>query len=177
MATLSIFTSACIDSVTNIQMVAKDCSYNHAMSYLSDTLGYEPVKCSVDYTPGITKGYTKAIMKKDDAVLVFYYDEDRGFLLFNKKEAAKLPKGYDLIDITDKGYILENKEEGQIKVYTYGVRSYDGIIGDTVNEEWFNYKTGLHQSWSSCGYHAGYYDPYKDESYARKIARQSIERR
>lgn len=81
---MRIFRIHCVDSVTNMQMVASEASYNHAMSYLADTLGYEPLSCTHDSATG----FTKAVMKREGKTYVFYYDEDRGYLLFDGKGGA-----------------------------------------------------------------------------------------
>lgn len=81
---MRIFKILCVDRVTNMQMVASETSYNHSMSYLIDTLGYKPLSCTMDSETG----YHKAVMEKEGNVYVFYYDEDRGYLLFDGEGGA-----------------------------------------------------------------------------------------
>lgn len=73
------------------------------------------------------------------------------------------------------GYVTEDKRVGVIKIYTYSVADYDGIKDKCTYESWYNYITGLWQSWNATGYQAGYADVYKDREYVLKRARKAIE--
>lgn len=72
------------DTLTGMQVVATDTSYNHAMSYLCDTKGYDPVK----FTLEPMTGYVMCVVKKEGEIYDFFYDEDRGYLLFKGKRGG-----------------------------------------------------------------------------------------
>lgn len=72
------------------------------------------------------------------------------------------------------GYITEDIENDRIKVYLYSVCNYDGIVDKSLNENWYNYKTGLYQSWTSIDYYANYFNKYKDRATAIEAAKNDI---
>lgn len=74
----------------------------------------------------------------------------------------------------ENGYAVEIPKDCQIKIYEYGVQSFDGIIDKTVWETWVNYKTGLYQSWSATGYFAKYMDIYKSREAALREAKLTL---
>lgn len=74
----------------------------------------------------------------------------------------------------ENGYITEDIENNRIKVYIYSVCNYDGIIGKSLNENWYNYKSGLYQSWSTTGYYANYFNKYADRNTVIESAKNDI---
>lgn len=75
----------------------------------------------------------------------------------------------------ENGYIIDDIENSCIKVFSYGVCNYDGIIDKSLNENRYNYKTGLYQSWDSIGrYYANYFDKYKDKATVIESAKRDI---
>lgn len=64
-----------IDDKTRKSLVAKECSYNMACSYL-DKQGFTPLLISME-----EDGTFKMIMKVGDLRRTFWYDEARGYLL------------------------------------------------------------------------------------------------
>lgn len=71
----------------------------------------------------------------------------------------------------ENGYAIEEKEESRIKIFEYGVQSFDGIIDKTVFETWITYSNGLFQSWDVTGYFAQYMDMYKSRDAAIREAK------
>ena len=60
------------------------------------------------------------------------------------------------------GFIEENQEDTCIRVMQKKICNEDGVISSGYNELRINYKTGLYQLWSTCGYRAEYYDWCKE---------------
>ena len=73
---MRVFTTICIDKLTNMQMILSECSFNEACSHLESVqekynLGkYLGTEC-------MGKNTTKIKFAND----TFYYDEERGYLL------------------------------------------------------------------------------------------------
>lgn len=67
-----IHTASCKDPVTNMELIATDCTFNEACSYLASKCDDPCEECIA-----LSDTTTKLVFK----TRVFYYDEDRGYLL------------------------------------------------------------------------------------------------
>lgn len=67
-----IHTAACRDTVTNMELIATDCTFNEACSYLASKCTDQCEECIA-----LSNIITKLVFKNR----IFYYDEERGYLL------------------------------------------------------------------------------------------------
>ena len=69
---MKVFTASCIDNETNNELLASECSYNQACSFLMQNGFIDPVKTESDLR------YTRLDFGNGR---IFIYDEQRGYLL------------------------------------------------------------------------------------------------
>ena len=75
---------------------------------------------------------------------------------------------------SEKGKVMEDVSNSTIIVYRTGIRDYDGIKDTYTYRTTINYETGLYTAERCTGYHANYYDIYKDRARAIEAAIQEI---
>lgn len=75
------FKVACIDNETGYAMVANECSYNVACSYLSDTS-----KLKFEGSRSLSDGRMALYMSNEERDFTYIYDEPRGYLMLAGSE-------------------------------------------------------------------------------------------